>query len=174
MPSPNLPNTEGILNAIVALAQTVTFALTGGATSFKLVTPGGLKDFTDLIPCLTVESLKDSSGPGSSGGSQVGWRVEEPLIFRLSLYVDYTVAANGERDVIRARDAVIPLFKQCIKLGNIALGGSLAAPQNVMESAIAPNSGQYFYREMAGGVVYRGYLFNLQVKQQYSVTVATG
>ena len=175
MSSPNLPNTLGIGQAIVALGHTINFLLTGGAVNFKVVTLGGMKDIApESVPLMTVESLKDSSVRGGSGGTSVGWRIEETMQFRISLYVDYTVAANGEIDIITVRDATIPLFQTCIKLGNLAIGGAIASPQNVMDSFVVPNSGQDFYRDMGGGVVYRGYMFTLQVRQQYSVTVSNG
>ena len=173
MSSPYLPNTLGILQAIVALAQTASFTLTGGATSFTLVQGGGIKDLTDILPAMTVEGASDSSKRGGSGGTQVGWRVEEPLQFRLTLYADYTNSTNGEIDIVTMRDAVVALFQQCIKLGNIALGGQLAAPANVIDSHVLEHSGRYFFREITG-TTYRGYMVTLEVTQQYSVTIAAG
>ncbi len=158
-------------DGIVSLAGTTTFTLTGGQSGYAKIQPGALKDVTDLIPCFTIDILKSSSTHNGSGGT-IGWKIRELHTFRGMSYVDYSDAATAEKDILIIRDAIIPIFQQSVRLGNLAVGGTLPDVPNVYASLVQENSEQYFYRDMFNGVIYRAHMFLLSVRCEYTLVLA--
>lgn len=156
---------------IVSLANTATFTLTGGTQNYATIQAGALKDITDSLPCLTVDTLKSSSKHDGSGGT-IGWKIRELHTFRLTSYVSYDDATTAEKDILIIRDAVIPIFQQSVRLGNVAVGGSLPDVPNVYASLVQENSEQYYYRPMNANVIYRAHLFLLSVRCEYTLVLA--
>ncbi len=87
-------------------------------------------------------------------------------------YVDYSNATTAEKDILIIRDAIIPIFQQSVRLGNLAVGGTLPDVPNVYASLVQENSEQYFYRDMFNGVIYRAHMFLLSVRCEYTLVLA--
>src|SRR6266700_527121 len=84
-------------------------------------------------------------------------------------YVDYSNATTAEKDILIIRDAIIPIFQQSVRLGNLAVGGTLPDVPNVYASLVQENSEQYFYRDMFNSVIYRAHMFLLSVRCEYTM-----
>lgn len=168
MPSSNYPNTTGVAAGIVTFVQqNVTFTLVGSSTpqNYVQIQLGSLKDVTDSLPCLTIEAARDSSQPHSSGSSSVGWRRDETTTFRLSSYVDFSVATTAEQNILIIRDALIFALTSYYTLGGVSNPSGIP---NVWVTEFPPNGEQFLYREMGHGVVYRVHICNLIVKHQWN------
>lgn len=151
------PNTQAVLNELKTLMQGLQV---NGQPAFANVYIGGAKDINvNLMPCCIIYLLSEDSVHFTMGGG-----VRDIQTIRLHVPCDYTDAQACEMQIVGIIDALKLLFQQHATLG----GTSPVADARPKPSG----SGRTGFVKV-GGAIARVYEFDLQVTQQYCVTVGS-
>ena len=157
----NAPNTQGVLNELQTL---MTGLQVNSQPAFTTVAIGGVKDLKpNIMPACIIYLLgEDSIHFTVSGG------VRDIQTVRIHVACDYTqnqTASQCEAQIVGIIDALKLLFQQ-----HATLGGT----NPVADARPKPSgSGRLGFIRVSGNEISRIYEFELQVIQQYYVTVGS-
>lgn len=173
MSSPNLPDTVGTLDAIVAFLTSLTYS--DGVTLVYTplidalnnpvapVQEGRFRDIGTYLPDNSTNTIAevwpadDDNAPHGFGGP-----TRDTQTFLIMSIVSMTGEKNAVRQIVGVRDALIPFFREHV---------TLEATGNITTARFKKGSGKWtpVYR---GGKEYIGYGFELEVISDWSL--ATG
>lgn len=157
----NAPNTQAVLNELQTLMQGLQV---NSQPAFANVYIGGVKDVKpNLMPLCIVYLLGEDTVHFTLGGG-----VRDIQTIRIHVACDYTqnqTASQCEAQIVGIIDAMKVLFQQHATLG----GTNPVADARPKVSG----SGRLGFVQVSGNEMARVYEFELQVTQQYYVTVGS-
>lgn len=155
------PNTQAVLNELQTLMQAL---LVNSQPAFTTVAIGGIKDLKpNIMPACIIYLLDEDSVHFTLGGG-----VRDIQTIRLHVACDYTQgqsASQCETQIVGIMDAMKVLFQQHATLG----GTSPVADARPKPSGTA----RLGFVKVSGGEIARIYEMELQITQQYYVTVGS-
>lgn len=161
MPNPNLPDTPDVANALVTYLQAVTLSgnplyTTGG------VNLGQFKDLSALLPANGTNVAAEVHGAADiSQRYTTGGRVKDHTTFTVLSLVDMTTESAAWTLMYQVRDAIVPYIMQ---------HSQLTGTGNVLVVKLV--SGGKYLKAHRGDKFYLGYMYNLEVVSEW--TVSTG
>lgn len=106
-----------IADALVALLQTIQNPSTNKAL-YQYVKLGNVYDPGAYTSWCEVTHYQGKGGPAGSGGSQVGWRIEDDVTFIVTSAVGYYEADStvAEQNMLAIQDILLPALRQHFQL----------------------------------------------------------
>lgn len=156
-----------IAESLVALIQTFQNPATG-LPLYQYVKLGSIFDPTPYQTFCDLTYFQGQGGPAGSGGNEIGWRIDDQVVFQLSsgfgpYQLDSTAA---EKSMLATRDIVLPLLRKHFQLPN----GS--NPSNAVQSVyriLVQQADRSHPVKFPGGNVYKLWYVWILVSQNYNV-----
>lgn len=97
-----------IAQGIVTMLQGVQ---NGSSPLYGFVKLGSIFDPTQFASWAEVTFYQGRSGPAGSGGNQVGWRIEDNPIYKITSGWDYEADSTAaETNMLQAMDILLPIL----------------------------------------------------------------
>lgn len=158
-----------IADALVTLLETVQNPNTGQAL-FQFVKAGTVYDPGAATTWCGVLHFQGKGGPAGSGGSEIGWRIDDAITFRVAsgigpYEVDSTAA---ERGMLALQDILLPALRAHFQLSDAS--NPVNAVQS-MYSMLIESPDKSTVLRFPNGHSYKLWDIFVTAKQQYNVLV---
>lgn len=163
-------NRLAIAQGIVLLLQGITNPSTNQAV-YSYCKLGAVVDPTPYASFVEVVDPRGKVGHAGSGGTQIGWRVQDEILFKVTSGWDYEADTTAAMvNMLTAQDIVIPTFASHVLIPSPAnLSQAIASVFALYEDNGQTDQSQPV--RFPNGKAYLLWTLWLLVKQQYNVII---